>query len=74
MIKFRASTDDGFILGFGLSEENVKRLKQGKPILIDLDEMGIHGGKLTIFYGKTEAKMARELSEMIGPDTEIHGL
>ena len=52
MIKFRA----GELLGFGISEENVNRLKAGQPIYIDLSEMGL-SGEMLIFYKPTDAEL-----------------
>jgi len=69
MVKFNA----GKLIGFGLSEENIKLLKQGKPISIDLKEMGIDK-KLMIFYGVTENHMKNMLNEFIGDKTEIKEL
>jgi hypothetical protein len=66
MIKLRA----GDTLMFGLSDLNLERLKAGKPILIDLRELGFPQGQVVIFHGKTEADMKRELVELIGPDTK----
>ena len=66
MVKFRA---DGLI-GFGLSEANVKKLKEGSPISIDMDEMGFPGIKAMIFYGETEEKIQRDLAEYITPETK----
>ena len=54
---------------FGLSEENIKRLKEGQPIKVDLAQMGGTGSVL-IFYGETE-DMARDLAELIGPETKV---
>lgn len=39
MVKFRAEKT----IGFGLSEENVRLLKKGKPIKVDLTELGLPG-------------------------------
>lgn len=69
MIKFRK----GNLLGFGLSEENIKRLKEGKPILVNLDEMGIPNCQLAIFYGETEATMVQSLAPFIDFKTRIIG-
>lgn len=74
LIKFRAIGDNGKVaLGFGISEENVKRLKEGKPIYVDLAELGINGS-LMIFYGKTEADLVATIKPYIGKDTSTHGL
>ena len=41
MIKFTATTPQGrTILGFGLSYKNLRRLKQGQPIKVNVEEMG----------------------------------
>lgn len=64
MIKFIGA--DGKLIGFGLSEENVKRLKDGMPIKINGEEVGLRGYVFTIFYGETEEKMAAELAPLLG--------
>lgn len=66
MIKFRG----GNLIGFGLSEGNIKKLKKGQTIAIDMDEMGFPGIKALILYGNTEEDIQRELSEFIGPETK----
>lgn len=71
MIKFMANTESGIhLLGLGLSAMNLTKLKGGKPIDMDLRSMGIKL-KICIFYGETEEKMAADLQDLIGPDTEI---
>jgi hypothetical protein len=45
----------------GLSAENVRRLQEDKPILIDLAELGLPSQRVLIFTGTTEAEMAAEL-------------
>lgn len=71
MLKFKAETANRKPLyGFGLSQENVKRLKSGKPIVIDLAEMG-GDGEVMIFYGRTEQEMQRGLADLINEKTDI---
>ena len=70
MVKFTYTTAGVICYGFGISEENVNRLKKGQPIFIDLSEIG-GTGEVMIFYGKTEEDMARDLAGVIGPDTVI---
>lgn len=65
MLKFATEN----LIGFGLSEENIKRLKENKPIMIDMSKFGIPGKKCIIFYGKTEQEMQREFTEFIGAKT-----
>ncbi len=66
MIKFRA----GNKVGFGLSKANIEKLKEGKPININMDEMGLPGVSVMIFYGETEEQMQRDMAEFIGPETK----
>jgi hypothetical protein len=68
MLKMKAKTDNGDIVIFGLSNENIKRMKQNKPMLIDLKELGIPGVKIMIFTGETEDKMFEDLKELIRPE------
>lgn len=68
MIKARA----GQLAIFGLSEMNLRKLREGKPIRIDMRELGFPEGPaaVLILYGKTEQDMERDLREFIGPNTE----
>ena len=66
MIKFRSMHKDGTpVYGFGLSAENIKRLKQGKPIAFSLHELGTEG-HILIYYGATEQSMTQELLRIVG--------
>ena len=58
MLKARANN----LLLFGLSEENIRRLKLGKPISIDCHELG-YEIRVVIVYGVTEEAIAQELEE-----------
>lgn len=74
MIKFAVNTKEkGLLMGFGLSEGNIERLKAGQPIMINLEDMGLMKGSIMIFYGKTEAEMAEMLKPFIGPETKVIG-
>jgi hypothetical protein len=64
MLKAKA----GNTVFFGLSETNIVRLREGKPIKIDMYELGLFGSVI-IFYGETEEKMRDDLAEFVGPDT-----
>jgi len=48
---------------FGISEENVIRLKKGMPIVFNLKEMGLEDRQVVIMYGQTEQDMYRELAD-----------
>lgn len=66
MIKFTGERDGRRLVGFGISEGNIGKLREGKPIVVDLDEM-IPGCKMEvlIFYGATEREMYEEIKPML---------
>lgn len=73
MIKAAATRSTGrkvFLLG--LSSRNLENLKAGKPMRIHLEEIG-GTGEVIILWGETEAAIARDLAEFIGPDTSLKG-
>jgi hypothetical protein len=59
MLKARA----GDRLVFGLSAKNIEMLMAGKPISIDLTELGYDKGHVLIYYGRTEADMKQQLED-----------
>lgn len=72
MIKFRVTYPDGTHgYGFGLSAENIRRLKDDQPILINLSEMGLEG-KAFIFYRETEADLVEWSRQFMDHRTVIH--
>ena len=73
MVKFTAKGSDGPLIGFGLSRRNIELLKQGKPIKINLADMGLPSGTIMIFYGKTEAAMAKEMLPFLDENTRVYG-
>lgn len=60
----RASLTDGRFL-FGIDAENVRRLKDGKPLVFDLTLIGGTDTVLVI-YGETMADIMRELEGATG--------
>lgn len=66
MVKFTADNGGITTIGLGVSEGNVEKLKEGKPILVHLGEM-IPGCNMDIliFYGETERAMYEELKPML---------
>lgn len=68
MIKAKATMADGrpfYVIG--LSDGNLQRLRENKPIFFDMAEVG-SSGKMCIFWGETEAAMMEELKEFL-PET-----
>jgi hypothetical protein len=69
MIKFSSNINDKRLLGLGLSDENIKRLTKGQPILIrdnELQKLTGWEGYILIMHGKTEEAMEQELREYFG--------
>lgn len=64
MLKLRGQSEDGSpVMIFGLSYENLRRLKAGEPIGFSLEELGLQGSVI-ICAGPTENDIAKEwLSE-----------
>jgi hypothetical protein len=55
----------GELVLLGLSEEDVRRLRQDQPILFDGGEIGLPGMKFGIFWGRDEADLSRRLNEKL---------
>ena len=75
MIQFVANKDGpgGPMLGLGLSRDNLRLLKEGRPIIVDLTTIGLPPGKVMLFYGHTEAAMAKALLPFISEETTVSG-
>lgn len=54
---------------FGLSYVNLLRLREGKPITFRGEDVGLSDVEFLIFSGETEQFMAREMSDLVGPNT-----
>lgn len=65
---FRGKSGDTLV--FGLSDENIERLKGGEYIDFSLKDFGMDNS-VVIFYGKNEKTMRDFFVEhsLIGPDT-----
>lgn len=64
MIKHLTTLKNGTrLVGLGLSEGNVGKLKEGKPIYLHLDELGIEGIDVLIHYGVTEQAIIDDFKE-----------
>ena len=72
MIKAVGKSPDGSPMIFlGISALNVEKLKEGKPILVNLADLGLEG-KIAIIYGETEDEIERDLQTQftIGSKTD----
>ena len=64
MLKVKAQSPNGrILLLFGLSNQNIKRLKKGQPILFPLDDFGYEGVDVSIIHGDTEQSMKEDLQK-----------
>lgn len=72
----RARTNDGTVI-LGLDAENVKRLQQGLPIHVNLQQLG-GAHSVLIMDGDTVQDIARELEKSTGaplpPPTSLDAL
>ena len=74
MIKAKATLrGDRPLYILGLSALNLAKLREGRPMVIQLEDMG-GSGEVVIMFGETEGDIARELADLIGPETQVHGL
>jgi hypothetical protein len=77
MIKFTIPKSNGStVLGFGITEANVEKLKQGQPILVDLSELGLEGYEALIMYGTDQRNIQEQLQDakMLPGDVKFEDL
>jgi hypothetical protein len=58
------------MLVIGLSEGNLMRLREGKPIVIHAEEWG-QKFDLMVFWGETEQAMVKMVKPFLGPETVV---
>lgn len=75
MLKFMVAgnKEKPTMVGLGIEQENVNRLQQGQPILVDMAQFGYRGLQVVIFYGRTMGDLYAQVEAGIGPDTAVHG-
>lgn len=67
MIKFKAMSKNGrTLLGFGITENNIRLLKEGHPIKMNMMDLGLKGLDVTIFYGGTDKEMIKTVEDNVG--------
>lgn len=72
MVKFSFKRKSGkIVMGFGINQDNVRRLKKGDPIFVDLSQFGIDG-EILIFYGETEQDLVAFVSPHIDKETKVY--
>lgn len=62
MLKFRLERKDGrgSLVGLGLTKRNLELLREGKPITIPGEQLGLPRFDFVIVYGEDEAAIAKE--------------
>ncbi len=65
----KAKLGDTYILG--IDKENVTRLQDNKPILIDLSIFGLPG-KMVVMYGETLDDVRAELEQLTNTNLKQH--
>lgn len=68
----KATMRNGRLVLLGLSELNIQKLKEGKPILVNGGDVGIPGKEIVIMYGQTEQDIAKELEQLTGQNLSQH--
>lgn len=63
----------GNMIFLGLSDENIKRLKQDQPIKFNLKDLGLQDMEVVIFNGKSEFEMKQMMFKagLINPNKTI---
>lgn len=76
MIKFKVELKNGgWMFGFGITDENIERLKENKPIRVEMSSLGEDTNDVVvILYGKTEGAIFEAMveAEVISPDTKLN--
>ena len=75
MIRFGATLENGRrLIGLGISDENIARLRQGKPIFVAGSSVGVPEVEIIICWGATEYELTEQLASLIGPETDIRAI
>ena len=73
MIKALIRSKDGTgkkIIFLGITQDNVDRLQEGKPINVNLKDLGIES-EIIICYGYDIKDLKKQLEPMIRPETKF---
>lgn len=62
MVKFLAESNQGKLIGLGLSRENLRLLEEGQPIPVYMKDLGFPDGIILLFFGETEGAIAEGLA------------
>jgi hypothetical protein len=72
MIKLAGTTTNGRkLVVLGITEMNVTRLREGKPIHIHAEDVNLPGVEIVITLGKDDATLNEQFAPLIGPETTV---
>lgn len=71
MIKFTSTGKNTTLIGLGISEENVRKLKAAQPILVKGSELGFDWLEILIFYGRDEEELKKTVRGTLSVDKLI---
>lgn len=62
MIRAGTKTKDGGqLILLGVTPANLRRLKDGQPIYVECDDLGLPGARIMLVFGQTERAIYAEL-------------
>jgi hypothetical protein len=77
VLKFLSTNRERALVGLGLTDENLRRMQEGKPVYVKLSELGVDEHRANqvevfIYHGADEESLRRQLDEagLITPETE----
>lgn len=70
MIKAVASNTEEPLVILGLSDMNMEKLKEGRPIIVEMEELGLTG-KILIIGGGTEDELVEMIRGKVPIENEI---
>lgn len=72
MIKATARAEDGRqVVVLGITDMNIARMREGKPIHVLSEEVGLSGFTIYIITGRDEAELEKTLRPFISPRTAV---
>lgn len=71
MIKFTSTSKNKTLIGLGISEGNVRMLKEAQPILVNGAELGFDWLEILIFYGRNEDELKKTVEATLAVDKLI---
>lgn len=72
MIRFKGSKGDRTVIGLGITEGNIERLKLGEPIYVTSESVELDQKiDFCIFYGKDIAQLNKMMEPALAKDAKI---